>query len=383
MLVRRLTLHQFRNYEAASLEAGAGLIALAGENGAGKTNILEALSLLAPGRGLRRAPLPEMLRQETQEAQEAQQPPRLGQGFAVNADLATGTDDAAPVNIGTGVDAVSPTRRIVKVNGAVQSANALGEWLALLWLTPAMDRIFVESAGTRRRFLDRLVLALHPGHAAHATRYEAAMRARSKLLGEAAEGHAPDPQWLAALEAQMAVHGASMDAARHDVVDALGAGLALLPDAPFARPLLALGGPHADARWSEEGLRSALERGRGADMRAGRALSGPHRSDLIVTHAAKGQPADRCSTGEQKALLLSIVLAHGDLVAARRAMRPILLMDELAAHLDPLRRAALYERLAASGGQVWMTGTEMALFHDAPAPVTRFHVHGGTVERRD
>ena len=375
MLISRLTLHQFRNYEAASLEAGAGLIALAGENGAGKTNILEAISLLAPGRGLRRAPLPEMVRQDVSPGQGHQD------GFAVNASLSVTPNDDAPVNIGTGVDAASPTRRIVKVNGAVQSANALGEWLALLWLTPAMDRIFVESAGTRRRFLDRLVLALHPSHAAHATRYEAAMRARTKLLGEAAEGHAPDPQWLAALEAQMAVHGANVDAARHDLVEALGAALALLPDAPFARPLLALGGPQEGVRWSEDGLRAALERGRGSDMRAGRALSGPHRSDLIVTHAAKHQPADRCSTGEQKALLLSIVLAHGDLVAARRGMRPILLMDELAAHLDPIRRAALYERLAASGGQVWMTGTEMALFDNAPAPITRFQVQGGRAER--
>lgn len=376
MLIRRLTLHQFRNYDTASLEAGAGLIALAGENGAGKTNILEAISLFAPGRGLRRAPLPEMLRQAGGEAN--------NRGFAVNADLASTPDGGTPVNIGTGVEDAHPTRRIVKVNGAVQSANALGEWLALLWLTPAMDRIFVESAGTRRRFLDRLVLALHPSHAAHATRYEAAMRARTKLLVEATEGKAPDPQWLTALEAQMAVHGAAIDAARIDLVDALGAALALLPDAPFARPLLALADPQAGdkdkMRWTEDRLRTAFERGRGVDMRAGRALSGPHRSDLIVIHAAKGQPADRCSTGEQKALLLSIVLAHGDLVAGRRGMRPILLMDELAAHLDPIRRAALYDRLANTGGQVWMTGTEMALFDDAPAPVTRFHVREGRIE---
>lgn len=376
MLIRRLTLHQFRNYDAASLEAGTGLIALAGENGAGKTNILEAISLLAPGRGLRRAPLPEMLRQEGGQTN--------NRGFAVNADLASTPDGGAPVNIGTGVEAANPTRRIVKVNGAVQSANALGEWLALLWLTPAMDRIFVESAGTRRRFLDRLVLALHPSHAAHATRYEAAMRARTKLLAEATEGKAPDPQWLTALEAQMAVHGAAIDAARIDLVDALGAALALLPDAPFARPLLALADPQAGdkdkMRWTEDRLRTALERGRGVDMRAGRALYGPHRSDLIVIHAAKNQPADRCSTGEQKALLLSIVLAHGDLVAGRRGMRPILLMDELAAHLDPIRRAALYDRLASTGGQVWMTGTEMALFENAPAPIARFHVREGRIE---
>lgn len=370
MLVRRLTLDHFRNYATATLETGAGLVVLAGENGAGKTNILEALSLLAPGRGLRRASLPEMLRQDSE-----------GSGFAVSVALAENDDASADVIIGTGVEASAPTRRIVKVNGATQSANALGEWLALLWLTPAMDRIFTESAGTRRRFLDRLVLALYPAHAGHASRYEAAMRARTKLLGEAAEGGQPDPQWLAALEAQMANHGAALDAARRDMVAALTGELAELPDTPFARPLLALTDPNGAMSWNEESLCTALYRNRSTDMRAGRALAGPHRVDLAVTHAAKGQPADRSSTGEQKALLLSITLAHGDLVAKRRGARPILLMDELAAHLDPVRRAALYERLASAGGQVWMTGTEMALFDDAPGAVTRFHVRDGAVER--
>lgn len=370
MIVRRLTLDHFRNYTSASLEAGAGLVVLAGENGAGKTNILEALSLLAPGRGLRRAALPEMQQQGT------------ASGFAIS--VALGDEhDSAPVIIGTGVEPHAPTRRIVKVNGATQSANALGEWLALLWLTPAMDRIFAESAGTRRRFLDRLVLALYPAHAGHAARYEAAMRARTKLLGEAAEGGRPDPQWLSALEAQMATHGAAVDAARRDMVASLAAELEGLPDAPFARPLLELADPSAATGWNEDALRDAFHRSRSTDMRAGRALTGPHRVDLVVTHAAKGQAADLCSTGEQKALLLSIILAHGDLVAKRRGARPILLMDELAAHLDPIRRAALYERLAGAGGQVWMTGTEMALFDDAPGAVTRFHVRDGAVERGD
>lgn len=369
MIVRRLTLDQFRNYRTASLEADAGLVVLAGENGAGKTNILEALSLLSPGRGLRRAALPEMQRQGS------------ANGFAVSAHLGELDLGSPAVVIGTGVEPHAPTRRIVKVNGATQSANALGEWLALLWLTPAMDRIFTESAGTRRRFLDRLVLALHPNHAGHASRYEAATRARSKLLAEAADGGAPDPQWLAALEAQMAMHGAAIDEARRDVVSALAGELEGVPDAPFARPLLSLDDPSGNGPWQEAALREALQRGRTTDMRAGRALIGPHRVDLVVTHAAKGQPADRCSTGEQKALLLSIILAHGDLVAKRRGARPIMLMDELAAHLDPIRRAALYERLSTAGGQVWMTGTEMALFDDAPGIVTRFHVKDGVVER--
>lgn len=369
MLIRRLSLHQFRNYEAAELSPGitfgGGLVALAGDNGAGKTNILEAISLLAPGRGLRRAPLAEMRRDGS------------SGGFAVSAELAPDAS-TSPVTIGTGVEAGHLARRIVKVNGAVQSANSLGEWLALLWLTPAMDRIFMESAGARRRFLDRLVLALFPAHAGHATRYEAAMRARSKLLTDAqSAGTRPDPQWLAALEAQMATHGAAVDEARRMLVATLAEELAVLPDAPFARPLLDLAGEP----WTGDALRAALERGRGSDMRAGRALTGPHRADLLVTHAAKAQPAERCSTGEQKALLLSIILAHGDLVAKRRGARPILLLDELAAHLDPHRRAALYERLAAGGGQVWMTATEMALFVDASGEVTRFAVRDGAVER--
>ncbi len=366
MFIRRLTLDHFRNYQALTLEAGPGLMVLAGENGAGKTNILEAISLLAPGRGLRRAALPEM-----------RQDGRTDHGFAVAAGIAA--DAAAPLTmIGTGIEPGKPSRRIVRINGAAQSANSLGEWLSILWLTPAMDRLFLESAGGRRRFLDRLVLALAPSHASHASRYEAAMRARSRLLAEAAaQGKAADAAWLDALELQMAEHGAAIDAARRSLVEALGTCLARLPDAPFARPLVALYGE----AWPPERLHDALRRGRAGDMRAGRALAGPHRADLAVTHAAKGQAAARCSTGEQKAMLLSIILAHGDLVAAQRGARPVLLLDELAAHLDPLRRAELYRRLAEGGGQVWMTGTEMALFDDAPAPVTRFLVRNGKVDK--
>ncbi len=368
MFIRRLLLDHFRNYQSAMIDAAPGLIVLAGENGAGKTNILEAISLLAPGRGLRGSALPEMLRDGDGAAH----------GFAIAADIAPDAD-APAVTLGTGVEPGRLTRRVVRVNGATQSANSLGEWLSILWLTPAMDRIFLDSAGGRRRFLDRMVLALAPGHASHAARYEAAMRARTKLLSEAAApgGLPADPHWLDALEAQMAEHGAAMDGARRGLVTALGQSLAILPDQPFARPLVHLEG---DA-WSADKLADALKRNRGQDGRAGRALAGPHRADLAVTHAAKRQPAARCSTGEQKALLLSIILAHGDLVAEQRGARPILLLDELAAHLDPLRRAALYQRLADGGGQVWMTGTEMTLFDDAPQPVIRFAVSDGVVER--
>jgi DNA replication and repair protein RecF len=231
-----------------------------------------------------------------------------------------------------------------------------------------MDRLFQEGASGRRRFLDRLVLALEPGHAVHAARYEAAMRARNKLLAE----DRPDVDWLTALEARMIEHGAAMSAARRATVDALGARLADAPDGPFARAGLQIDG-------GEENLLTSLRAGRARDAAAGRTLVGPHRTDLHVTHIAKAQPAGVCSTGEQKALLLSIVLAHADLVAERAGRRPILLLDEVAAHLDPRRRAALFERLHAGGGQVWMTGTEAALFEEVGPSASRFDVVDGAV----
>jgi DNA replication and repair protein RecF len=263
----------------------------------------------------------------------------------------------------------TPERRQVRINGAPASANSLSEWLSILWLTPAMDRLFQEGASGRRRFLDRLVLALAPGHAVHAARYEAAMRARNKLL---AEDGLPDEAWLAALEARMAEHGAALCAARATVVAALGDRLAEAPETSFARAGLKLEG-------GDEDLGHALARGRSRDAAAGRTLAGPHRTDLVVTHLGKNQPAERSSTGEQKALLLSITLAHADLVADRVGRRPILLLDEVAAHLDPLRRSALFERLEAGGGQVWMTGTEPSLFDGIGTGSSRFEVAGGAV----
>jgi DNA replication and repair protein RecF len=333
MAVTRLSLSDFRSYADALIGPGPGLVVLTGENGAGKTNVLEAVSLLSPGRGLRGVSLGEMARRGG------------GGGFAVAARL-------GDVEIGTGTNAAAPERRQVRVNGATASATSLGEWLSVLWLTPAMDRLFQEGAGGRRRFLDRLVLALRPDHAVHAARYEAAMRARNKLLAE--EG-AADGAWLSALEARMAEHGAAVRDARVATVAALGGRLAAAPEGPFARAALAL--DQGDEELAEE-----LRRGRARDAAAGRTLVGPHRTDLLVTHVAKEQPAAFCSTGEQKALLLAIILAHADLVAERAGRRPILLLDEVAAHLDPRRRAALFERLEEAGGQVWMTGTEPALF---------------------
>jgi DNA replication and repair protein RecF len=258
----------------------------------------------------------------------------------------------------------------VRINWAAASATSLAEWVSILWLTPAMDRLFLEGAGGRRRFLDRLVLALAPDHAMHSARYEAAMRARNKLL--AGEGP-PDASWLSALEARMAEHGAAIAAARAASVAALAERLALAPEGPFARAGLTLSG------WTEGNLAAELVQGRARDAAAGRTLAGPHRTDLAVTHLGKNQPAELCSTGEQKALLLGLVLAHADLVADRSGRRPILLLDEVAAHLDPSRRAALFERLAGAGGQVWMTGTERSPFEGIGA-ATWLTVVDGMVE---
>lgn len=362
MPLARLTLTDFRNHADASIEVGDGFVVLTGDNGAGKTNILEAVSLLAPGRGLRQAALGEMARRDGPG------------GFALSVQLVDPAGAAGDgIAIGTGTTPQAPERRAVRVNGAAAAATSLSEWLSIVWLTPAMDRLFVESASGRRRFLDRLVLALHPRHAHHASRYEAAMRSRNKLL---ADERPADPAWLDALEAQMTEHGAEIAEARAALVDALGATLAAQAEGPFARAGLALDG------WMPDGnLAGALAAGRARDAAAGRTLEGPHRTDLAVTHLGKDQPAALCSTGEQKALLLGIVLAHADLVAADVGRRPLLLLDEVAAHLDPRRRAALFARLADGGGQVWMTGTEASLFAEIEGDATRLLVGDGGVKR--
>ena len=348
MSVTRLALPDFRSYASALIEPGPRFVLLSGDNGAGKTNVLEAVSLLTPGRGLRGAALPEMA--------------RIGGegGFAVAARV-------GEIDIGTGTAASAPERRQVRVNGAPASVNSLSEWLSVLWLTPAMDRLFSGTAGERRRFLDRLVLALEPGHAHHATRYDAAMRARNKLLSDARW----DQAWLASLELAMAEHGTAIGAARERSVAALGQRLGEAPDDQFARASIGLEG------WDCGDLAAALGANRSRDAAAGRAVEGPHRQDLAVTHRAKGMPAARCSTGEQKALLLGLVLAHAELVTERRGEPPILLLDEVAAHLDPARRAALFARLEGRG-QVWMTATEAALF-DGIGDASRYKVEPGRI----
>lgn len=325
------------------------MVLLFGENGAGKTNLLEAVSMLAPGRGLRSASLSEMGR-------------RAGTGaWAVAARL-------GDVDIGTGTLASVPERRQVRINGAAASVNSLSEWLSVLWLTPAMDRLFTGTAGDRRRFLDRLVLALEPAHAHHAARYEAAMRARNKLLGD----ERWDEAWLSSLELAMAEHGVALAGARARTIEALNERLAAAPEDEFARAAISIEG------WQTSDLVRLLSANRRRDATAGRTTEGPHRQDLAVAHRDKQMPAASSSTGEQKALLLGLVLAHRDLVAELRGKPPILLLDEVAAHLDPKRRSALFLRLENSG-QVWMTATEAVLF-EGIAQATRFHVRPGCVD---
>jgi DNA replication and repair protein RecF len=346
--VSRLTLTDFRSYATATIEPGPGFVLLFGENGAGKTNLLEAVSMLTPGRGLRGATLSEMARKDGSGA------------WVVAAKL-------GEIDIGTGTQASAPERRQVRTNGAPASVNSLSEWLGVLWLTPAMDGLFTGSAGERRRFLDRLVLALEPAHAHNAARYEAAMRARNKLLVEADW----DESWLDSLEIAMADHGAEIGAARARTVAALEARLASAPNDEFATAAIALEGWHGDD------LTASLKSNRTRDAAAGRTTEGPHRHDLAVCHRAGEMPAAQSSTGEQKALLLGLVLAHSELVADQRGAPPVLLLDEVAAHLDPKRRAALFARLEGRG-QVWMTATEAALF-EGIGDASRFHVEPGRV----
>jgi DNA replication and repair protein RecF len=350
MALVRLVLTDFRNHRDVLLAPGPGLVVLTGENGAGKTNVLEAVSLLSPGRGLRGAALAEMARSGG------------SGGFAVAARL-------GEVEIGTGIVPAAPERRQVRINGAPASATSLSEWLSVLWLTPAMDRLFQEGAGGRRRFLDRLVLALEPSHAHHSARYEAAMRARNKLLSE----ERWDETWLDSLEAQMAEHGAAVSGARMRTVNSLTEAIWTLASDEFPKARLYVHNP------GPADLLTRLRASRKVHAAARRCTHGPNNEDLLVNYGDNEKPASLSSTGEQKALLLSIVLAHADLVADRAGRRPILLLDEVAAHLDPRRRAALFERLEAGGGQVWMTGTEAGLFAGIGPSATRLQVGEGRI----
>jgi DNA replication and repair protein RecF len=287
-------------------------------------------------------------------------------GFAVSAEL-----DGS--SLGTAIQPEAPGRRQVHINGAKAAINDLAEWLAILWLTPAMDRLFTDGASGRRRFLDRFVLALEPSHALASNRYDNALRQRNRML---AEGQG-DASWFDAVEAGMAEYGASIAAARRRTVDHLSDQLQAMPEMPFARPAIALENNGPD---DMEALIVLLKRERARDRSAGRTLQGPHRADLIVSHAGNGSSASTCSTGEQKALLLSLILAHARLVKAMRGTPPLLLLDEVAAHLDPGRRTDLFALLAETGGQVWMTGTEAALFESAPTSAMRLRIAEGGIE---
>lgn len=350
--IRTLTLTNFRNYASLSLEFSAGLVAFSGDNGAGKTNLLEAISLLAPGRGLRRAGYAEMAR----EGQSG--------GFAIHAVL-DGPGGECAIGTGTaGLDTTAETGRRVRINAATKPAEALLEWLRVMWITPSMDALFTGPAGDRRRFLDRLVLATEPGHGQRALTYEKAMRNRNRLLADGST----DRAWFEAIETQMAESGTAIAAARVETIRLLTAMIAAQPGDPFPQADLALAGM-LEARIGsvaavevEEDFRQALASGRERDRAAGRTLDGPHRSDLLVRHRPKDMPAELCSTGEQKALLIGIILSHARLCGEVFGTVPILLLDEIAAHLDAGRRAALFGILEELGCQAFMTGTDASLF---------------------
>ena len=358
LAVRQLRLTHFRNYRQLRLDCGFEPVVLVGANGAGKTNLLEALSYLAPGRGLRRARLDDVCCRSR-----AGDPPAAGWAVAATLDTPDGR-----VAIGTGLEAGRSDgglpRRVVRIDGRpMQSQTALGQHVAAVWLTPQLDRLFLDGTSERRRFLDRLVTALHPQHAGDVAAYENAMRQRSRLLGEGNR----DPHWFTALEDTMARHGVALAAARADTVQRLDAA-ARLGVGPFPRASLAMAG-EVDG-WVatmaaidvEDRLRRELAASRSRDADAGTTSYGPHRSDLAVRHLDLDLPAAEGSTGQQKAVLVSIALAHARLVALSRGRPPLLLLDEIAAHLDADRRLALFDEVVALGVQSWMTGTDAELF---------------------
>lgn len=367
--ISRLRLTHFRNYTTAALDLDASHVVLTGANGSGKTNLLEAVSLFAPGRGLRRAPF-DSLRQIGADM-----------GWAV---AATVQSEHGPTDLGTGLEEGAATRR-VRVNGAnAESVEALSDYVRLLWLTPDMDGLFRGPAGDRRRFLDRLVATLIPGHGAEVANFERAMRQRNRLLEEGG-----DAAWLSAIEAQMAAHAAAMHFARIDCLGHLQAlAAASVDETAFPAAELALTPlmePDAQVHASsqlEAAFGDVWRQSRAVDRAAGRTTIGPHRVDFSVTHAQKAMPAALCSTGEQKALLIGLVLAHARLVGQMTGITPILLADEVAAHLDPDRRAALFAALDDLGTQCWMTGTDPALFASARA-ARRFEVANGVVMALD
>ena len=341
-----LTLTDVRSYRTAALTLGGGPVVLFGPNGAGKTNLLEAISYLSPGRGLRGATASEVGRRMPGEAT-----PRA---WSVSALVSNGEEET---RIGTGVEP-GGVRRVVRIDGEPAPPARLAEAVRLVWLTPQQDRLFLEGGTERRRFLDRLAFADRPEHAVHASAYERAMRERLRLL----TGERQDPVWLDALEVQAGEAGAALARGRAETVAALQTEIDARTDRPFPQARLSLSGEWG-AGAEPAAVASALRRSRERDAGAGRSLAGPGRTDLVVIHAEKDRPAAECSTGEQKALILNLVLAQASrLSRAESAPSPILLLDEVAAHLDAQRRAALYAEIGALGLQAFLTGTDHALF---------------------
>ena len=374
--IASLILTDFRSYDRAALQTGGRTVYLHGPNGAGKTNLLEAVSFLAPGRGLRGATAAEVGRRLPGEAQ--------GRAWAVSVEVERPEDR---VRIGTGTDSGSAARRIVRIDGEPAPAGRMGEHLRPIWLTPQQDRLFLEAAGDRRRFFDRLTFAAEPAHAEAAAAYEKAMRERLRLL---TDGPA-DPAWLTALEAQMGRWGALMAAGRARTLTALRLEIDSRTQSPFPQADLELSGEWeklADAGRDpaevEGRLSAALLAARPRDAAAERSLTGPHRGDLVVRHRQKDRPAAECSTGEQKALILNLVLAQAArLSRAESAPNPILLLDEVAAHLDRVRRAALFDEITALGLQAFLTGTDEALFLDLKGRALGVGVDGGQLHVSD
>jgi DNA replication and repair protein RecF len=371
-----IALTDFRSYEGAELRADGRTTYLFGPNGAGKTNLLEAISLLSPGKGLRGAAMAEVGRRSPGEP--------VGRAWSVSALAASGEDE---VRIGTGAEAPGAARRIVRIDGETVQPGRLAEYLRLVWLTPQQDRLFLEGSSERRRFLDRLVYAAEPPHAARASVYEKALRERARLLSEPSH----DPVWVGALEARMAEAGALVAAGRARTVRALQAEIDDRAGRPFPQGDLTLTG-----EWEalaaqgvaveeiEPRLAAALARSRGRDAAAGRTLSGPHRGDLAVVHRGKDRQAAECSTGEQKALILNLVLAQAARLSREKsAPNPILLLDEVAAHLDQVRRAGLFDELEALGLQAFLTGVDEALFSDLKGRALGVRVDAGCLTVTD
>ena len=375
LAVRQLRLTDFRNYRQLRLDCDIAPVVLVGPNGAGKTNLLEALSFLVPGRGLRRAKLDEVCRRTRSE-----EPAPASWAVAATLDTPDGR-----LAIGTGLEPArseaSLPRRVVRIDGRpAASQTALGLHVAAVWLTPQLDRLFLDGPGERRRFLDRLVTALHPEHAGDVAAYENALRQRARLLGEGNR----DPHWFTALEDTMARHGVALAANRADTVQRLDAA-ARLGVGPFPRAALAMAGEidgwiaAMAAIDVEDRMRAELASNRLRDAEAGTTSCGPHRSDLAVRHLDLDLPAAEGSTGQQKALLVSIALAHARLVALSRGRPPLLLLDEIAAHLDAERRAALFDEVVALGVQSWMTGTDADLFKPLAGRAQLLRVADGSI----